>query len=319
MSYSRIAGTGGYLPVRSVSNQELAARVDSTDEWIQSRTGIESRHFAAEGELTSDLAAEAGRRALAAAKAGVGEVDLIVVATTTPDQTFPSTACIVQDKLGLGPSAAFDLQAVCAGFVYALSVADRMIAGGQHDCALVIGADVFSRLLDFQDRRTCVLFGDGAGAVVLRRSPTAGILASRLGADGRQRDILRLRGAIRDGRLHGHPYVEMDGPAVFRTAVRELEINARETLAQAGLQAGDLDWYIPHQANIRIIRALADKLDLPEQRVVTSLARQGNTSAASVPLALDGAIRDGRIGAGQLLMMQGVGGGMSWGTVIARL
>lgn len=319
MTYSKIAGTGSYLPERVVTNRDLEARIDTSDEWIVSRTGIEARHVAAEGEMTSDLALQAARRALQAAETGAGELDLIVVATTTPDMVFPSTACLLQAKLGARQCAAFDVQAVCTGFVYALAIADRLVASGTHGCALVVGAEVFSRLLDWNDRRTCVLFGDGAGAVVLRRAETPGILSTHLCADGSLAHILRVDGGISHGQIRGNPYLEMDGQAVYRTAVRVLEESALQTLKRNGVTARELDWYVPHQANIRIINSLADKIGIAPEKVVTTVARQGNTSAASVPLALDSAVRDGRIKPGHLVLLQGVGGGMTWGSVLLRM
>ncbi|MCK5770427.1 beta-ketoacyl-ACP synthase III [Algiphilus sp.] len=318
MSYARIRGTGSYLPERVVTNTELEGRIDTSDEWIVSRTGIEARHVAADDELTSDLALHAARAALEAAGREAGEVDLIIVATTTPDMVFPSTACIVQHKLGAGEAAAFDVQAVCTGFIYALSVAERMVATGAHRCALVVGAEVFSRLLDWNDRRTCVLFGDGAGAVVISRDDEPGLLASHLGADGSQGHILRVTGGIAEGVVRGNPFIEMDGQAVFRLAVRALGESAERVLTEAGLAADAIDWFIPHQANLRIIRALADRIGLPFERVVTTVAHHGNTSAASVPLALDTAVRDGRVRTGQTLLLQGVGGGMTWGSLLLR-
>lgn len=318
MSYARIRGTGSYLPERVVTNTELEGRIETSDEWIVSRTGIEARHVAADDELTSDLALHAARAALEAAGREAGEVDLIIVATTTPDMVFPSTACIVQHKLGAGEAAAFDVQAVCTGFIYALSVAERMVATGAHRCALVVGAEVFSRLLDWNDRRTCVLFGDGAGAVVISRDDEPGLLASHLGADGSQGHILRVTGGIAEGVVRGNPFIEMDGQAVFRLAVRALGESAERVLAEAGLEADAIDWFIPHQANLRIIRALADRIALPFERVVTTVAHHGNTSAASVPLALDTAVRDGRVRTGQTLLLQGVGGGMTWGSLLLR-
>ncbi|MHA7834185.1 MAG: beta-ketoacyl-ACP synthase III [Algiphilus sp.] len=318
MSLARIAGTGSYLPERVVTNSELEGRIDTSDEWIVSRTGIEARHVAADGELTSDLALQAARKALEAAGRGPGDVDLIIVATTTPDMVFPSTACILQNKLGVQQGAAFDVQAVCTGFIYALSVAERMVATGAHRCALVVGAEVFSRLLDWNDRRTCVLFGDGAGAVVVSRDEEHGILGTHLGADGSLGHILRVTGGIAEGAVRGNPFLEMDGQAVFRTAIRTLGESAQAVLQQTGLRAHDIDWFVPHQANARIINALADRVGVPAARVVTTVARHGNTSAASVPLALDTAVRDGRIQAGETLMLQGVGGGMTWGSVLLR-
>jgi 3-oxoacyl-[acyl-carrier-protein] synthase-3 len=317
-TYSRIAGTGSYLPEKIVTNRDLEARIDTTDEWIVTRTGIEARHVAADGEMTSDLATNAARRAMEAAGVTATDIDLIIVATTTEDMVFPSTACLVQAKLGVKQGAAFDVQAVCTGFVYALTIADKFVASGQHRCALVIGAEVFSRILDWNDRRTCVLFGDGAGAVVLKQSSEPGILATHLHSDGSLAHILRVPGGISSGQLRGSPFLEMDGQAVYRVAVGSLAPCALETLEACGLTAADIDWYVPHQANIRIINTLADKIGIPHDRVVTTVARQGNTSAASVPLALDAAVRDGRIQRGQRVLLQGVGGGMTWGSVALR-
>ena len=318
MLYSRIAGTGSYLPERIVTNRELEGRIDTTDEWIVSRTGIEARHVAADGEMTSDLALHAARRAMRAAGVKAEDIDLIVCATTTPDMVFPSTACILQDKLGVRQGAAFDVQAVCTGFIYALAVADRFVASGMHRCALVIGAEVFSRLLDWNDRRTCVLFGDGAGAVVLKPAKKAGILSAHLHADGSQGHILRVSAGLAGGEVRGHPFLEMDGKAVFKLAVRVLDKSAEEALAHNGYAVKDLDWFIPHQANLRIINGIADAIGLPRERIVSTVAKHGNTSAASVPLALDTAVRDARIKPGQLVLLQGVGGGMTWGSVLLR-
>ncbi|HZP12927.1 MAG TPA: beta-ketoacyl-ACP synthase III [Nevskiaceae bacterium] len=319
MAYARIVGTGSYLPARIVTNRELESRIDTTDEWIVTRTGIESRHVAADDEMTSDLAVAAAKRAMEAASVTPADVDLIIVATTTEDMVFPSTACLVQAKLGVKQGAAFDVQAVCTGFVYALAIADKFVASGQHRCALVIGAEVFSRILDWNDRRTCVLFGDGAGAVVLKQSDQPGIMSSSLHADGSLAHILRVPGGVSGGQLRGSPYLEMDGQAVYRVAVRELEAGATEILKQNQLSADVLDWYVPHQANIRIINTLADKIGVARERVVTTVAKQGNTSAASVPLALDAAVRDGRIKPGHLVLVQGVGGGMTWGSLLMKL
>ncbi len=318
MSYVRITGTGSYLPERVVTNAELEERIDTSDEWIVSRTGIESRHVAADDELTSDLALQASHRALAAAGVGPEDVDLIVVATTTEDMVFPSTACLLQQKLGVKQGAAFDVQAVCTGFVYALAIAEKFVACGQHRCALVVGAEVFSRILDWNDRRTCVLFGDGAGAVVLQPADKPGILSTALRADGSLSHILRVSGGISGGKLRGNPYLEMDGAAVYKVAVRVLDEISKETLAQNGLTAADIDWLVPHQANIRILNTTADKIGIPRERLVTTVAQQGNTSAASVPLALDAAVRDGRIQAGHNIMLLGMGGGMTWGSVLMR-
>jgi 3-oxoacyl-[acyl-carrier-protein] synthase-3 len=318
MGYSRIVGTGSYLPARVVTNQELESRIETSDEWVFQRTGIRSRRVAAEGEVTSDLAVQASRQAMEMAGVTAADVDLIVVATTTPDIVFPSTACILQHKLGVTRGAAMDVQAVCTGFVYALAVADKFVASGQHQCALVVGAEVFSRLLDWSDRRTCVLFGDGAGAVVLKHSDAPGILSTHLHADGSQGGILSVPGTVHGGEMQGHAFVQMDGQAVFRFAVRVLDQVCRETVEANGIKGSDIDWLIPHQANIRIITATAQKLGLPPERVVTTLEHQGNTSAASVPLALDTAVRDGRIQPGHLIMLEAVGGGMTWGSALLR-
>jgi len=318
MLYSKIAGTGSYLPERIVTNRELESRIDTTDEWIVSRTGIEARHVAADGEMTSDLALHAARRAMRAAEVKAEDIDLIVVATTTPDMVFPSTACILQAKLGVRQGAAFDVQAVCTGFIYALATADKFVASGGAKCALVVGAEVFSRLLDWNDRRTCVLFGDGAGAVVLRPSKKPGILSSHLHADGSQGHILRVAAGIAAGEVRGHPFLEMDGQAVFKLAVRVLDKSAEEALAHNQLTVADLDWFVPHQANMRIINGIAQKIGLPLERVVSTVAKHGNTSAASVPLALDAAVRDERIKHNHLVLLQGVGGGMTWGSVLLR-
>ena len=318
MSYSRIAGTGSYLPATVLTNEDIEKRIDTSDEWIFSRTGIRTRRVAAEGEVTSDLGAHAARASMMAAGVAASDIDLIVVATTTPDMVFPSTACIVQKKLGITRGAALDVQAVCTGFVYALAIADKFVASGQHQRALVIGTEIFSRLLDWSDRRTCVLFGDGAGAVVLERSESPGILSTHLHADGEYGDILCVPGALHGGAVQGRAFLHMDGQAVFRFAVRALEEVCEETLAHNGLTGADIDWLVPHQANVRIIEATAQKLGLPPERVVMTLEHQGNTSAASVPLALDAAVRDGRIQRGHLVMLEAVGGGMTWGSVLLR-
>ncbi|WP_292999785.1 beta-ketoacyl-ACP synthase III [Nevskia sp.] len=318
MTYSRIVGTGSYLPKRIVTNRELEDRIETSDDWIVSRTGIEARHVAADDELTSDLALHAARNAMTAAGVTADEIDLIIVATTTPDMVFPSTACLVQAKLGVTKGAAFDVQAVCTGFIYALAIADKLVACGQHKCALVIGAEVFSRILDWNDRRTCVLFGDGSGAVVLKTSETPGILSSHLHSDGSLSHILRVPGGIAGGQLRGSPYLEMDGQSVYRVAVKSLSECAQEALTKNNVTADQLDWYVPHQANIRIINTLAEKVGVPKDKVVVTVAQQGNTSAASVPLALDAAVKDGRIKHGNLVMLQGVGGGMTWGSVLLR-
>ena len=322
--YSRITGTGSYLPPRRLSNsdlvQELAARgVESSDEWIVERTGIKARHFAAPDVCSSDLALVAARQALEAAGVTPEQLDLIIVATSTPDMVFPSTACILQHKLGAHGGAAFDVQAVCSGFVYALSVADAMIQTGAASRALVVGAEVFSRILDFNDRTTCVLFGDGAGAVVLEASETPGILASDLHADGKHVGILCVPGHVSGGKVLGDPLLKMDGQAVFKLAVGVLEQSARATLAKAGKTAEDLDWLIPHQANIRIMQSTAKRLKLGMDKVIVTVDQHGNTSAASIPLALDSGVRAGKVRPGQLLLLEGVGGGFTWGSVLLSL
>jgi 3-oxoacyl-[acyl-carrier-protein] synthase III len=319
--FSRITGTGSYLPPRQVSNAELAAElatrgIETSDQWIVERTGIRARHFAADGVTASDLALEASRHALESAGRKASDVDLIIVATSTPDMVFPSTATILQSKLGIAGCAAFDLQAVCSGFVYALTVADSMIRTGTASCALVIGSEVFSRILDFNDRTTCVLFGDGAGAVVLEASGRPGILASDLHADGAHRDILCTPGTVAGGKVLGDPLLKMDGPAVFKLAVNVLEASARAVLQAAGRSEADIDWLIPHQANIRIMQGTARKLKLPPEKLVSTVQTHGNTSAASIPLALDVACKDGRVKPGDTVMLEGVGGGFTWGAVL---
>jgi 3-oxoacyl-[acyl-carrier-protein] synthase-3 len=319
--HTRIAGTGSYLPPRRLSNADLvrqlaAQGVETSDEWIVERTGIRSRHFVDAGVNASDLAVHAARHALEAAGARADEVDLIIVATSTPDMVFPSTAAIVQRKLGVHGCPAFDVQAVCSGFVYALTVADAMIRTGAANTALVIGAEVFSRILDFNDRGTCVLFGDGAGAVLLRASDTPGILATDLHADGRHVDILCVPGTVSGGQVLGDPLLKMDGQAVFKLAVGVLESTARTVLEKAGRSTEQVDWLIPHQANIRIMQATARKLKLPLDKVIVTVDAHGNTSAASIPLALDVAVRDGRIRPGHTVLLQGVGGGFTWGSVL---
>ncbi len=319
--FSRIAGTGGYLPANRLTNaalaDQLAARgVETSDDWIVERTGIRARHFAADGEQCSDLAVAAARRALEAADCDASSIDLIIVATSTPDMVFPSTACIVQQKLGIAGCPAFDVQAVCSGFVYALTVADSMIRTGAANKALVIGAEVFSRLLDFDDRGTCVLFGDGAGAVVLQASDAPGLIASELHADGRYVDILCTPGGVAGGQVRGDPLLKMDGQAVFKLAVGVLEDVARSVLAKAGRSEADIDWLIPHQANIRIMQSTARKLKLSMDKVIVTVADHGNTSAASIPLALDVAVRDRRIARGDTVMLEGVGGVFTWGAVL---
>ncbi|SPE29923.1 3-oxoacyl-(acyl-carrier-protein) synthase III [Burkholderiales bacterium] len=322
--FARVTGTGSALPERAVSNaelvRELAARnVETSDEWIVARTGIRQRYLAAEGVGTVDLAERAARAALAAAGVAPDSVDLVIVATSTPDQVFPSTACSVQARLGAVGAAAFDVQAACSGFVYALSLADALIRVGSHRRALLIGAEVYSRILDWNDRSTCVLFGDGAGAVVLEAGSTPGILASRMHADGARGSILTVAGRLNQGAAAGDPFLRMDGKAVFKLAVDVLESSAREVLALADLGPEQIDWLIPHQANIRILAASAKRLGLPPERVVVTVDRHGNTSAASVPLALDVARADGRVRPGQRILLQGVGGGFTWGSVLLRM
>lgn len=322
--YSRITGTGSYLPPKRLTNAALADQlaadgVETSDEWIVARTGIRARHFAEPDVPCSDLAVEAARQALAAAGRVPADVDLIIVATSTPDMVFPSTACIVQRKLGIVGCAAFDVQAVCSGFVYALTVADSMVRTGAARNALVIGSEVFSRLLDFKDRTTCVLFGDGAGAVLLEASDTPGILATELHADGRHTDILCTPGTIAGGQVLGDPFLKMDGQAVFKLAVGVLEEVARSVLAKAGRTEADIDWLVPHQANIRIMNGTAKKLKLPLEKVIVTVDEHGNTSAASIPLALDSAIRRGTIQRGDTVMLEGVGGGFTWGAVLLDL
>ena len=319
--YSRITGTGSHLPPRRLSNTDLTQQlavhgVVTSDDWIVERTGIRARHFAAADVACSDLALAAATAALAAAGRSAADVDLIIVATSTPDMVFPSTACIVQQKLGVHGCAAFDIQAVCSGFVYALTMADALIRTGSAKCALVIGAEVFSRILDFQDRATCVLFGDGAGAVVLEASNEPGLLASELRADGRHVGILCVPGTVSGGQVLGHPLLKMDGPAVFKLAVGVLEDAARTVLAKAGKTEADIDFFIPHQANIRIMQSTARKLKLAADKLVVTVDEHGNTSAASIPLALDVAVRDGRIRRGHTLLLEGVGGGFTWGAVL---
>ncbi len=325
--YTKIVGTGSSLPPRRVTNPELATQLaerglETSDEWIVSRSGISARHFAEPGVMASDLATEAAQRAIEMAGLQPDDIDLIILATSTPDYLggFPSTACVVQRKLGItNHCAAMDIQAVCSGFVYAVSVADSFIRSGMHKRALVIGAEVFSRILDFNDRTTCVLFGDGAGAVVLSQANEPGILATRMHADGRHTDILCVPGSVSAGAVAGTAFLTMDGQAVFKLAVSVLEQVANEVLDAAGMQSSQIDWLIPHQANIRIMQGTAKKLGLPLEKMVVTVDRHGNTSAASIPLALDEAMRDGRIQPGQHLLMEGVGGGFTWGAVLARV
>ena len=320
MIYSRITGTGSYLPGAPVSNRDLMARgIDTSDEWIVERTGIRSRHLAADSQTSSDLALPAAQAALLAAGVDAAEVDLIIVATSTPDFVFPSTACILQAKLGIKHCPAFDVQAVCSGFVYALATADKFIQSGQHKCALVVGAEVFSRILDWNDRGTCVLFGDGAGAVVLQASERPGILASMLHADGSYAGILSVPGNVSGGQVTGDPLLRMDGQAVFKFAVRVLDEVGRETAAAAGVALDAIDWLIPHQANVRILNATAKKLGIPAERMAVTVSHHGNTSAASIPLALDQYVRSGQIQAGHQVMLAGVGGGFTWGALLLTL
>ena len=329
--YARIIGTGSHLPPHRLSNADLVAQlaadgVESSDEWIVERTGIGARHFAADGVFSSDLAFEACKNALQAAGKRPQDIDLIIVATSTPDMVFPSTACILQHKLaqldadaaGIAGVPAFDVQAVCAGFIYAMSVADAMIRAGNARCALVVGSEVFSRLLDFKDRTTCVLFGDGAGAVVLEASDKPGILATDIHADGKHVGLLCVPGHVQNGQILGDPVLKMDGQGVFKLAVGVLEATARTVLDKAGLTDADLDWLVPHQANIRIIQSTAKKLKLPMEKVILTVAEHGNTSAASIPLALDAGVRSGQMKPGQLVMLEGVGGGFAWGSVLFR-
>ncbi len=322
--YSRISATGSYLPPRRVSNADLVSQlaahgVETSDAWIVERTGIKARHFVGDGVYASDLAVEAAKNALQAAGCSAQDIDLIIVATSTPDMVFPSTACIVQNKLGAAGCPAFDVQAVCSGFVYALTVADAMIKTGTAKRALVIGTEVFSRILDFKDRTTCVLFGDGAGAVVLEASDVPGILASDLHADGQHVDILCVPGHVSGGAVLGDALLKMDGPAVFKLAVGVLEDAARAVLAKADMTKADIDWLVPHQANIRIMQSTARKLKLPMDKVVVTVDQHGNTSAASIPLALDWAVRSGKVQPGQTLLLEGVGGGFTWGAVLLNL
>lgn len=319
MKYSTIAGTGSFLPEKILTNAELERMVDTTDEWIRERTGINKRHIAGLGQTCGDLAEAASRKAMTAAQVGPGDIDLIIVATTTPDQIFPSTACILQQRLGIYGCAAFDVQAVCTGFIYALSIADKFIRTGAARCALVVGSEVLSRIIDWNDRNTCVLFGDGAGAVVLQASAEPGIIATKLHADGHFKELLEVPAGIgigMDGTNGRTPYMTMRGNEVFKFAVRTLGRIADEILDSSEFNKSDLDWLIPHQANVRIIQATARKLNLPMEQVVLTVDEHGNTSAASIPLALDVAVRDGRIRRGELLLMEAFGGGFTWGAVL---
>ena len=318
MIYSRIIGTGSYLPDRVVTNRDLEKIVDTNDEWIVSRTGIRERHYAADDQNASDLALEACKRALHAAHVHASEIDLIIVATSTPDMVFPSTACILQDKLGIKHSVAFDIQAVCSGFVFGLATADQFIRGGSFKCALVVGTEVFSRIMNWQDRSTCVLFGDGAGAVVLKASNAPGILTTHLHTDGSYRDMLCTPGTVANGKVRGSPMLTMEGSAVYKFAVKAFEEVAWEALNANGMQPGEIDWFICHQANRRIIMHAAKKLDLPDEKVVVTVDRHGNTSAASIPLALDTTVREGKIKPGDNVLLAALGGGFAWGAVLLK-
>jgi len=325
-NFARVAGTGSYLPEQRLSNQDLVERLaksglETSDEWITTRSGISARHFAAANELTSDLAVKAAQSALASAGMTSEDLDLIILATSTPDHLggFPSTACVVQDKLGAHTAcAAFDVQAVCAGFTYALAIADAFIRSSSYKKVLVIGAETFSRILDFNDRGTCVLFGDGAGAVILEASTEPGILSTALHADGSQRDILCVPGRAGNGEVHGSPFMTMDGPAVFKLAVKVLEQVAHEVLEKANLKPEQIDWLVPHQANIRIMEGTAKKMGMSMDKVIVTVHEHGNTSAASIPLALDTGVRSGQIKRGQHLLLEGVGGGFAWGAVALK-
>ena len=318
MTYSKIVGTGSYLPKKILTNHDLESVVDTSDSWIRSRTGIEQRHIAAENETASDLAMNACLKAIESADISADKIDLIIVATTTPDMTFPSTACILQSKLGIKDCPAFDVQAVCSGFVYALATADMFIRAGRCNTALVVGTEIYSRLLDWNDRSTCVLFGDGAGAVLITKSDQPGILSSHLHANGSHCNALSLPGNISHGKIQGNPFITMEGNTVFKFAVKVMEEIVYEALSENNLQISDINWLIPHQANIRIIQSTAKKLGLPMDKVVTTIAKHGNTSAASIPLALDIAVRDKRIKPNQYVLLEGVGGGFTWGAVLIR-
>jgi 3-oxoacyl-[acyl-carrier-protein] synthase III len=319
MIRSRIVGTGSYLPPRVVTNEELSKKLDTSDAWIQERTGIRQRHIADESQASSDLALEASRRALDAAGVKAADIDLIIVATSTPDFIFPSTACLLQAKLGVKGCAAFDVQAVCSGFVYGLATADNFIRAGSHKRALVVGAEVFSRILDWNDRGTAVLFGDGAGAVVLAAGEQPGIHASVLHADGSQVGILSVPGNVCGGKIIGSPFLQMQGKEVFKLAVKVLDESAREVVAAAGMKLEDIDWLIPHQANVRILEATAKRMGLPRERLVVTVDHHANTSAASVPLALEEYVRAGKIKSGHRVMLQGVGGGFTWGASLVTM
>ena len=316
--YSRITGTGSYLPEKILTNLDLERMMDTSDEWIRTRTGITQRHIASEDQVASDLAFYACQNAMKAAGVTNKDIDLIIVATTTPDMIFPSTACILQNKLGIENCPAFDVQAVCSGFIYALATADMFVSSGKCRNALVVGSEIYSKILDWNDRSTCVLFGDGAGAVVLSQSDQPGILSTHLHANGSYSNILSAPGCISGGKVQGTPYINMEGNTVFKFAVKVLEEVVQEAIAKNNLQTTDIDWLIPHQANIRIIQSTAKKLGLPMDKVVVAVDKHGNTSAASIPLALDMAVRDGRIQSDQLILLEGVGGGFTWGAVLLR-
>ncbi len=314
--YARIVGTGSYLPEKLVTNDDLAKIVETNDEWIVSRTGIRERHYAAENESASDLALIASQRAMAAANVLASDIDLIIVATSTPDMVFPATACILQDKLGIKQSIAFDVQAVCAGFVYALATAEKFVKTGASKCALVVGVEVFSRIMDFTDRGTCVLFGDGAGAVIVKASDKPGILSAHLHADGSYRHMLCTPGTVENGKIRGSPFLKMDGSGVYKFAVKAFEDVAWEALNANHMKPDDIDWFVCHQANRRIIMHAAKKLALPDEKVVLTVDRHGNTSAASVPLALDTSVREGKIKPGDTVLLAALGGGFAWGAAL---
>jgi len=321
LTYTQIVGTGSYLPEKVLTNRDLEKMVDTSDEWIVSRTGIKERRIARQGETTCDLAEHASRRAIQAAGIDIADIDLIVVATTTADQVFPSTACLLQDRLGVHGSPAFDVQAVCAGFIYAVDIVDKFVRTGSAQLALVVGAETFSRIIDWSNRDTCVLFGDGAGAVVVRGSDEPGIISTHLHADGRYKDLLSVPTGVStryQALINGEAYTQMQGSEVFKVAVKNLGDVVDETLAANNMDKSDIDWLVPHQANIRIINATAKKLGLPMSRVVVTVDKHGNTSAASIPLAFDQAIRDGRIQRGQTVIMEGFGGGFTWGSVLLK-
>ena len=316
--YARIAGTGSYLPEKLVTNKDLEKIVDTNDEWIVSRTGIRERHYAADNQNASDLALIAVQRAIVAARIEANDIDLIIVATSTPDMVFPSTACILQDKLGIKHAIAFDIQAVCAGFVYGLATAEKFIKTGSSKCALVVGAEIFSRIMNWQDRGTCVLFGDGAGAVVVKASDAPGILSTHLHADGSYRNVLCTPGTVQNGEVRGTPYLTMEGGAVYKFAVKAFEDVAWEALNANGMKPDAIDWFVCHQANQRIIMHAAKKLELPDEKVVLTVDKHGNTSAASIPLALDSVVREGKIKPGDTVLMAALGGGFAWGAVLLK-